>query len=191
MLRILNDAPTSRKRRLIIGALCAGGILLSGCGKGADQTNGTGPAGGGTATGGGNPAKPGTTQKVLLVWNKAKNEWQVKLNGGPAQKPKDAHTRLDRNTTGPTMFEVSIDGGGSTPPSFSNDPLWVWEGEGQKSTPQNGIKSTQILGPVMAKNGTLVFWDLNQGDPVTLNYQFNFTNGVPPVDPIIDNGGHD
>jgi hypothetical protein len=89
------------------------------------------------------------------------------------------------------MFEVSIDGGGSTPPSFSTDPLWVWEGQGQKLAPKSGINSTQVLRPVMAKNGTLVFWDLNQGDAVTLNYQFNFDKGVPPVDPIIDNGGHD
>jgi hypothetical protein len=191
MFRILSDAQTSRTRHLtIMAALCAGAILVSGCSKGNVQGNGTGTAGGGAASGGG-PAKPGPTQKVLLVWKQATNEWKVKLNGGAEQNPKDALTNLPRNTAGPTKFEVSINGGGSSPPSFSADPLWVWEGDGQKSSPQNGIKSTQILGPVIAKDGTLVFWDLNQGDRVTLNYQFNFNNGAPPVDPIIDNGGHD
>ena len=36
----------------------------------------------------------------------------------------------------------------------------------------------------------LIFWDLNQGDAVTLNYSLQFNSG-PSVDPIIDNGGHD
>src|SRR5437868_12132201 len=120
MLRILTDAQTSRTRHFtMLAALCAGAILVSGCSKGNVKGNGTGTAGGGATTGNGNPAKPGPAQKVLLVWNKGKNEWKVKLNGGLEQNPKDAHTRLDRNTVGTTMFEVSIDGGGSTPPSFS------------------------------------------------------------------------
>ena len=172
------------KRRKVIAAIFAATLMVAGC---------SGPKGGGqgTTTGNGNPAKSGPTQKILLVWNKAKGEWKVKLNGGNAQDPKSALTTLDRNTTGPTMFEVSIDGGGSAPPTFTDDALWVWEGKGLKSSPKQGINSTQVLGPMMNNKGNLIFWDLNQGDAVTLNYQFNFKNGIPPVDPIIDNGGHD
>jgi hypothetical protein len=162
-----------------IALVLAATLVVAGCGKSQN------------VRGNGNPAGPGPTQKIQLVWKHATNQWKVKLNGGSEQDPKSAHTPLARNTTGPTMFEVSIDGGGSTPPTFASDALWVWEGPGQKSSPQNGIHSTQILGPVLAKDGTLVFWDLNQGSNATLNYQLNFQNGVPPVDPIIDNGGHD
>lgn len=165
-----------------MGTIAAATLILAGC---------SAPKSGGTGTGRGNPAKQGKPVEVGLVWNKAKNEWKVKLNGGGEQDPKNAHSKLDRNIVGPTMFEVTIDGGGSTPPTFKADALWVWEGQGKKNSPQQGINSTQILGPVMKKDGTLVFWDLNQGDPVTLNYQFNFENNVPAVDPIIDNGGHD
>src|SRR4051812_36436935 len=162
-----------------IALVVAATLVVAGCGKSQN------------VRGNGNPADPGPTQKIQLVWKHATNQWKVKLNGGSEQDPKNARTNLSRNTTGPTKFEVSIDGGGSTPPTFASDALWVWEGQGQKSSPQNGIHSTQILGPVLAKDGSLVFWDLNQGGAVTLNYQFNFTNSVPPVDPIIDNGGHD
>lgn len=86
------------------------------------------------------------------------------------------------------MFEVDIQGNPSV--SFKDpDGLSVWTGS--KSSPQSGINSTQILGPVVTKNGKqLIFWDLNQGDAVTLNYSLQFDSG-PPVDPIIENGGHD
>jgi hypothetical protein len=171
---------TRRTERLKkIALIFAATLVVAGCGKSQN------------VRGNGNPAGPGPTQKIQLDWKQATNEWKVKLNGGNEQDPKTAHTPLTRNTTGPTKFEVSIDGGGSTPPTFASDALWVWEGKSQKSSPQNGIHSTQILGPVLANDGKLVFWDLNQGDGVTLNYQFNFQGGVTPVDPIIDNGGHD
>ena len=145
--------------------------------------------GGQKVQGGGNPnpVQPGTSQKVHLVWKKATNEWKVKLNGGNEVNPAAAKTELPTGT-GPTMFEVDIQGPGSSTISFL-DPggLSVWTGS--KSTPQAGINSTQILGPVITKQGTLIFWDLNQGDPVTLNYSLQFNNGVPSVDPIVDNGG--
>jgi hypothetical protein len=65
-------------------------------------------------------------------------------------------------------------------------PLTVWAGP--KGTPQSGI-DTQILGPVLTKDGKLVFYDLNMGDPVKLSYSIHFQGNVPSVDPIIDNGG--
>jgi hypothetical protein len=109
----------------------------------------------------------------------------VKLNGGGEENPDTATTTLTKGT-GPTMFEVDIQG--STTVSFKDqDALSVWTGS--KSAPQAGINSTQILGPIITKQGKLVFWDLNQGDRVILNYSLHFNNGVPSVDPIIDNGG--
>jgi hypothetical protein len=110
----------------------------------------------------------------------------VKLNGGGEENPNAATTHLGTGT-GPTMFVVDIQG--SSTATFK-DPggLSVWTGS--KSTPQAGINSTQILGPIITKQGKLVFWDLNQGSSVTLNYSLHFNeNGVPSVDPIIDNGG--
>jgi hypothetical protein len=154
-----------------IAVLCAATTLFANCGGPKIQVNG-------------NPAKPGPTQKIHLVW-KGTN-WKVKLNNGGEEDPKAAKTALTYDT-GPTMFEVDIQG--PTTVSFKDSgALDVWEGDGKKSQPQSGVNSTQILGPIITKQGKLVFWDLNQGDPVTLNYQLNFDNG-PSVDPIIDNGG--
>ena len=155
-----------------LAAIFAATLVVSGCGTPKVQGNN-------------NPAKPGPTQKVHLVWQT--NQWKVSLNGGPLVSPATAKTELTRNT-GPTMFEVDIQG--NTTASFRDaDGLAVWTGS--KSTPQSGINSTQILGPVVSKNGKqLTFWDLNQGDAVTLNYSLHFDTG-PSVDPIIDNGGHD
>lgn len=134
---------------------------------------------------GGNPGKAGPPQKVHLVWQT--NQWKVSLNGANPVNPAAAKTDLARNT-GPTMFEVDIQGNPSV--SFKDpDGLSVWTGS--KSTPQSGINSTQILGPIVTKGGKqMIFWDLNQGDAVTLNYSLQFDSG-PSVDPIIDNGGHD
>jgi len=148
-------------------------LLLSGCGGGQKVQTG-------------NPGKPGPVQKVHLVWQT--NQWKVSLNGANPVSPAAAKTDLARNTIGPTMFEVDIQGNPSV--SFRDpDGLSVWTGS--KSAPQSGINSTQILGPVVTKGGKqLIFWDLNQGDPVTLNYSLHFNSG-PSVDPIIDNGGHD
>lgn len=162
-------AAGSRKKILVV---LAATLLLSGCG-------------GGQKAQPGNPGKPGPVQKVHLVWQT--NQWKVSLNGGPLVNPATAKSDLTRNT-GPTMFEVDIQGG--TTVSFKDpDGLSVWTGS--KSSPQSGINSTQILGPVVTKGGKqLIFWDLNQGDAVTLNYSLQFDSG-PPVDPIIENGGHD
>lgn len=114
----------------------------------------------------------------------------VQLGSDPAKKPADAHTKLGYGV-GPTTFIVDIVGNAT---ATFKDPgaLSVWEGATAKSQPQSGINSTQILGPIVCKGGKqLIFYDLNQGDPVTLNYQIEFNNGVKPVDPIIDNGGSD
>ena len=111
---------------------------------------------------------------------------QVKLNSGPEVNPAAAKSTLALNT-GPTMFVVDI--AGHPTASFKDSGgLTVWTGS--KSAPQQGINSTQILGPVITRDGKLVFFDLNQGNPVTLNYALHFNNGVPSVDPIIDNGGN-
>lgn len=172
-MHILTCATTpeagSKGRMKAIVVIFAATLTLAGCGQ--------------KMRGNGNPAQPGPTQKIHLVWKGS--EWKVKLNGGNEQNPKTATTKLNEGV-GPTMFEVDIQG--STSASFK-DPggLSVWTGD--KSVPQSGISSTQILGPVVSKNGKqLTFWDLNQGDPVILNYSLYFDSG-PSVDPIIDNGG--
>ena len=165
-----------RTRRLTtIATIATAALLVAGCGAPKVQ-------------GGGNPKQQGPVQKVHLIWKGT--EWKVKLNNDPQEKdPKTAKTTLSQGT-GPTMFVVDIQN--SAPATFK-DPggLAVWTGS--KSAPQSGINSTEILGPVVTKQGKeLVFWDLNQGGPVTLNYGLYFNeNGVPPVDPIIDNGGGD
>ena len=85
------------------------------------------------------------------------------------------------------MFVVDILGNSGA--SFKDpDGLSVWPGS--KSIPQSGVNSTQILGPIVTKNGKeLVFYDLDEGDAITLNYSLHFDNGTPSVDPIISNGG--
>jgi hypothetical protein len=155
-----------------IAVVFAATLLVAGCG---------GPK----VRGNGNPAKQGAPQKVHLVWQT--NQWKVSLNGANPVDPASAKTDLPRNT-GPTMFEVDIQGNPGV--SFKDpDGLSVWTGS--KSAPQSGINSTQILGPVVTKGGKqLIFWDLNQGDAVNLNYSLQFDSG-PSVDPIINNGGHD
>lgn len=157
-----------------IATLCALSMLAACSGRGINA-------------GSGNPAAPGQGQQVHLIWNQ--NAWKVKLNNGPEQDPATARTTLARNTAGPTMFTVDIQG--NTTASFT-DPggLDVWEGDNAKMQPKTGINSTQVLGPIVTKNRKqLIFFDLNQGDPVTLNYRLNFDHG-PSVDPIIGNGGH-
>lgn len=163
-----------------IAVVAAGALLVAGCGAPKVRSNG-------------NPKNPGPTQKIHLVWKQSTNSWKVKLkDGGAEEDPKTAKTLIPYDT-GPTMFEVDIEG--SAPATFKDsDALSVWTGS--KSSPQSGIKSTQILGPIVFtdknKKQKLIFWDLNQGDAVTLNYGIQFNeSGVPPVDPIIDNGGGD
>jgi hypothetical protein len=166
-----------------IALISAATLLVAGCG--GHKTNGN--SAGNTANSGPiKPHGPGSGQTVDLVWNNGNGTWKVKLNGGPEQDPKTAKTTLDANV-GPTMFTVNI-GGNAT---FADEgALDVWEGQNEKANPKPGINSTQILGPVVTKNGkTLVFYDLNYGSGVRLNYQLNFKGTVPPVDPIIDNGG--
>jgi hypothetical protein len=142
----------------------------------------TGDGGGGTPGGtvGHKPMKPGPGQKIILNWKQG--AWWVKLNGGNDENPKTATIKLAKDT-GPTMFEVSIEGKPAA--TFKNpDGLTVWEGA-KSGTPG----STQILGPVVSSDGKkLIFFDLNQGDPVKLYYSLNLTDGTS-VDPIVDNGG--
>ena len=132
------------------------------------------------------PRPPGPDQKIILVWKQATNEWKVKLgNNGPELPPDQAKTQLNKDD-GPSKFEVHISG---HPTATFKDPggLDAWEGQNMKNQPQTGINSNQILGPVITKNKTLVFWFLNQPSPVTVNYRLNFNNGVVSVDPIIEN----
>jgi hypothetical protein len=154
-----------------IGVLCAATMLLASCGH--------------QRTGNGNPIPPGPDQQVHLVWQG--NEWLVGVGGANPVKPSDAHTKIPRYT-GPTKITVDIVG--NTPASFKNQgALSAWT-TGSKSQPQNGINSTQILGPVVTKDGKLVFYDLNQGDAVTIYYSIHLDNSPKPdVDPIMDNGG--
>ena len=170
-----------------IALISAAALLVVGCDGKKEPGNAAGNTVGNTvAPGSGKPHGPGTGQQVDLIWKQGTNSWKVKLNNGPEQDPATATTSLALNV-GPTMFTVNI-GGSAT----FKDPgaLDVWEGPGAKSSPQSGINSTQILGPIITKNGkTLIFYDMNYGSGVTINYRLNFNNGVPSVDPIIDNGG--
>ena len=161
-------------RLTTICAVCAATLLLAGCGHHKP------------GLGNGNPHSPGTEQQIHLLWKNPTDGWRVKLGkNGNEQKPADFHTQLAKDV-GPTQFTFDIQG--PTTASFKTaGALDVWMGS--KSSVQSGINSTQVLPAVIDKDGKrLVFYDLNQGDPVTLNYQLNFDSG-PPVDPIIDNGG--
>ena len=153
-----------------IFAVAAAALLLTGCEKATMQ---------------GSSHYKVPTEEVQLKWNGAPdNNWKVRLNGGGEQNPKDAKTTLPQGAD-PTMFVVNISGHPNA--TFKNPGgLSVWEG--QKSLPQQGINSTQIIGPNVTENGKkLVFFDLNQGNKVTLNYELHFNNGIPTVDPIIEN----
>ena len=184
-MHAMTGLKAGRTRRIrSVATLFAATLILAACGGGGTVQNGGGGSGGGKP----NPVQPGPAQKVHLVWKQATNSWKVKFNGNTNEEdPKTAKTKLDPGV-GPTMFEVDIQGPGSSTFSFDDsNGLAVWTGS--KSTPQTGINSTQILPPMITKQGTLIFWDLNQGDAVTLNYSLHFKNGVPSVDPIVDNGG--
>jgi hypothetical protein len=162
-------------RRTMITAVCAATLLLAGCNKKQAQPPGT-------------LAQPGPTQYVHLIWKQSTNNWKVKLNNDPTEKdPATAKTILPKGTQ-PTMFVVDIQG--HTTATFKNPGgLSVWEGANAKSQPQSGINSAQILGPSINKQKKMIFFDLNQGGPVTLNYELHFNGTVPSVDPIVDNGG--
>lgn len=157
-----------------IAAACAAIVALAACG-GGDK---------GVKT---NPSQV-KTERVHLIWKQATNSWKVKLNGSGEMDPGVAKTVIGAGDA-PTMFVVDIQG--NTNATFKNPgSLSVWVGP--KLPTQSGINSTEIVGPVITGNGRLVFFDLNQGPKVTLNYAIHFNNGVPSVDPIIDNGGgHD
>ena len=152
-----------------ITAIAAAALLLAGCEKAKVQ---------------GGPAYPGPSEEVRLNWNAGpSNNWKVQLNGGAEKNPKDAKTIIPQGAE-PTMFVVEIAG----PATFKNPGgLSVWEGQNAKASPQPGINSTQIIGPIVTEKGKkLVFFDLNT-TKVTLNYELHFNNGVPTVDPIIEN----
>ena len=169
-----------------IAVICGSALLVASCGGG--EKNVQPPAAQKKK-----PPEQGEVQTVELEL-KNDNTWKVKVKNTNEQDPKKAKTILAENV-GPTMFEVTIKEG--TPATFTaTDPLAVWEGagpNGQKAAQpaQWGISSTQIIGPYLKDGGKkLVFYDLNYGSKVTLNYALRFKeNGVPPVDPIIENGG--
>jgi hypothetical protein len=151
-------------------AVAAAALLLTGCEKAMTQ---------------GGPPYPGPTEDVRLSWIQGQNEWMVHLNNGAAQHPKNAKTIIPQGAD-PTMFVVEISGHPNA--TFKNPGgLTVWEGVGAKSLPQPGINSDQIIGPIVTEKGRkLVFFDLNTTQ-VTLNYALHFNNGIPTVDPIIEN----
>jgi|tagenome__1003787_1003787.scaffolds.fasta_scaffold20197355_1 hypothetical protein len=165
---------TGRMKTIL--AVSAATLILAGC---TQKT----PGSGGNGTG--KPPKAGAIQKIHLVWKGT--FWKVKLNGGGEEDPKTAKTPLAPGD-GPTMFVVDIQG--PTTATFKESgSLDAWEGANAKSSPQVGVNSTQILGPSFTKDGKqMIFWDLNEGAPVTVNYRINFDTG-PSVDPIVDNGG--
>lgn len=157
-----------------LAVICAASVLLAGCvgGKSPQAQRKQ-------------PPKQGAVRKVLLIWQDP--EWKVQLPGKAPVKPDQAKSKLDPNV-GPTKFEVTFQGAGTGLTVFKDpDGLSIWEGS--KTSPQSGVKSTQIIGPFVSKDGKmLVFYDLNYGDPVNLSYELMF-NDKPKVDPIIENGG--
>ena len=137
---------------------------------------------------------PGPAQIVRLVptGSGASTTWQVLLPGDSQPKnPKDAKTEIGQGV-GPTKFAVMIAPNPNDIKFRTQDPLSVWaagsDEELKGSPPKEGIDSKQIIGPLF-EQGKLVFWDLNYGDPVRLFYSIHFEGNVPPVDPIIENGG--
>lgn len=156
-----------------ITAIAAAALLVTGCGKDQQANARRGPD------------YPGPSELVRLKWQGgSQNQWKVDLKG-VEKAPKDAKTIIPQGD-GPTMFVVDIDGHKDA--TFKNpNGLSVWEGENAKSSPQQGINSDQIIGPIVTKDGRkLVFFDLNT-KKVTLNYALHFNNNVPTVDPIIEN----
>jgi len=151
-------------------AIAAAAMLLAGCQKAEVQ---------------GGPDYPGPTEEVKLKWIEGQSKWMVQLRGQAEKEPKDAKTIIPQGAD-PTMFVVNISGHQDA--TFKNPGgLSVWEGENAKSLPQQGINSNQIIGPIVTENGRkLVFFDLNTAQ-VTLNYALHFNNGIPTVDPIIEN----
>lgn len=184
----MTEATRMRGGRIGMTAMivvAAATLIVAGCG--APRSGGGNGTGGGGGTGTPcppPPAAPGQDQQIHLVWQSG--AWKVQLSGGQYQNAANYHSAIAR-CDGPTKFIIDVVG--PNPPTFKDKgALDVWEGQNAKSTPQSGIHSTQILGPVIEKDGKLVFYDLNQGGAVTLNYQLNFNSG-PSVDPIMDNGG--
>lgn len=165
-----------------IAVVAAASLLLAGCG--APRSGNAG----GTGSCPPPPAAGGPEQQVHLLWQKTTNDWMVQLGGATPVKPAAAHTPLPR-CTGPTKFVVDVIGNSSATFVTKGGGLDVWEGNNAKSQWKKGVNTVQILGPDITDDGKLVFYDLNQGNPVTLNYQLNFNNGVKSVDPIMDNGG--
>jgi hypothetical protein len=167
-----NPGPSGTRQLMKIAVLCAATMALAGC----TQRQ---------PTGNGNPLAPGPDQQVHLVWQG--NDWLVGVGTANPVKPSDAHTKIPRYT-GPTKITVDIVG--NTSASFKKQgALSAWT-TGSKLQPQSGINSTQILGPVLTDDGKLVFYDLNQGDAVTIFYSIHLDNSPKPdVDPIMDNGG--
>lgn len=170
-----------------IAVVCAVTMLAAGCNAKSDLR-------------GKKPPEQGPSEKVHLIWKQADNKWKVKLNGGPELDPDKARSEIKKDK-GPRVFEVDIQGP-SNMTFLTSGALTVWEGAGPggaKAPPPSapGTNPTQIVGPSVATDGrTLVFVDLNYGDPVTLNYALHFKQPtdpsapkIPSVDPIIDNGG--
>ncbi len=124
------------------------------------------------------------TENVKLVWKQASNEWKVQLNGGPEISPGAARTKVDY-ASGPVIFIIDVAGKAAR---FKNPGgLSVWTGPKTVPAPA-GVNSPEILGPIITSKNKMIFFDMNQGPAVTLNYALHFTD-KPSVDPIIDNGG--
>jgi hypothetical protein len=108
--------------------------------------------------------------------------WQMShgaTSGGPGNYP---HVPVPKGSSGD--FEITIvNPNGIT---FSNDPIWIKSGTAKPAPHATDPQITNISG-----GGTTVlkFHDANIDPPVTLTYQLNFNSGVPPIDPIIENGG--
>ena len=170
--------PSIQARPARVAAICAIAVGLASCGGGDNGHQQQTSA---------NPTKV-SVERVQLKWIGGAKPWKVKLNGGGDMDPDKAETKIAAKA-GPVMFIVDITGKPGT--TFRNPGgLSVWTGP--KLPTQSGISSPDIIGPIMAKNGKLIFIDLNQGPAVKLNYALHFDNGIPSVDPIIDNGGgHD
>jgi hypothetical protein len=120
------------------------------------------------------------TIKLVPTGNPA-NPWNVS-NGDPfLKKDSGAHVLTFNIVDNHTGKDIAF---------APTDPIWVQMGNSKPGNkPPVGSDQGQIGAYKILNNGhqlVVVDWNDVAGQ---LHYKLNFTNGYPPTDPIIDNGG--
>lgn len=105
-------------------------------------------------------------------------------NFPPVDLPKD---------TGAHLITFTIDNPEGMDIEFSNDPIWIQQGEFCPTT--RVVDGKQIKSKTKLNSTQLVIKDINKGKQQILTYLLNFVDGndsshqVTPLDPQIKNGG--